>query len=220
MSDEDKNSREEILNKIRNTTNKNGISNTDLNKELSKKMKEKEKVKINYVSDLSSFLSKLESVGASISIIANNEELVQEVHRYVVKNQIKTTVTIPENSDLQDMDWGETSATTEYDPQSLIVSVTNAWMGIEETGTLVLLSSPSSPTGMNFLPEHHLVVLNAANVVKSMEDVWKLLRKDERELPRTINLITGPSRTADIEYEIEIGAHGPKKLHIIIVKNN
>ena len=215
MSNNNEKSREEILKKIRCVTEKKGISKLNISEELNQSMKEKEK--INYVSDLKLFLSKLKDVGATVSIISNTDELVKEVHLYVAKNQIKTTVTIPENSTLQDIDWNEADVTTQYDAESLIVSVTNASMGIEETGTLVLLSSPSSPTGMNFLPEHHLIVLNSSNIVKSMEDVWKLLREDKRELPRTINLITGPSRTADIEYEIEIGAHGPKKLHVIII---
>ncbi len=215
MNNNNQNSRDEILEKIRCVTEKKEISKLNISEELNQSMKEK--AKINYVSDLKLFLSKLKDVGATVSIISNTNELVKEVHQYVAKNQIKTTVTIPENSTLQDIDWNEADVTTQYDAESLIVSVTNASMGIEETGTLVLLSSPSSPTGMNFLPEHHLIVLNSTNIVKSMEDVWKLLRADKRELPRTINLITGPSRTADIEYEIEIGAHGPKKLHVIII---
>ena len=175
---------------------------------------------INYVSNLDNFISKLKQVGATVSTINDRNKLVEELHRYVAENQVKSNITISKDENLEGYNWQDIEVTTNYDPQSLSVSVTHASMGIEETGTLVMLSSPSSPTGMNFLPDHHLVVLGSGAIVKTMEDVWLSLRGVSNELPRTVNLITGPSRTADIEHEIHIGAHGPKYLHVIIVDEN
>ena len=213
-SEENKKNREEILGKIRNTIKKNKINTSS--REVNQKMKKE----INFASNTNLFISKLEKVGATIKVIKDESELVKEVNRYVVEKQIKSTITVPENSSLNKLDWEDVKVDSQLAPLAITVSVTRAWMGIEETGTLVLRSSLESPTSLNFLPDHHLVVINANDIVKTMEDVFTELRKNINEIPRTINLITGPSRTADIEQEIQIGAHGPRCLHVVIVDNS
>lgn len=95
------------------------------------------------------------------------------------------------------------------------VSVTHCLCGIAETGTLVLLSSPDSPTTLNFLPEMHIVLLSKKNIVGYYEEAWDLIRQ-QQHLPRLINFITGPSCTGDLEQTLQIGVHGPKQLHILI----
>jgi L-lactate dehydrogenase complex protein LldG len=101
-------------------------------------------------------------------------------------------------------------------------SVTAAHCGVAETGTLMLTSGEDRPTTLNFLPESHVVVLRADQVVASYEDGWALLRERQSgdggwAMPRTVNFITGPSRSADIEQTLQLGAHGPRQLHIIVV---
>ncbi len=103
------------------------------------------------------------------------------------------------------------------------VGVTAAFAGIAETGTLMLISGPDSPTSNNFLPETHIVVLTAAQIVGAYEDAWDRLRAaradaDGLAMPRTVNLVTGPSRTGDIAQRLELGAHGPRRLHIVLVE--
>ena len=99
------------------------------------------------------------------------------------------------------------------------VSLSSAFAGVAETGTLVLISGPDNPTTLNFLPETHLVLLPKSAVTGTYEGVWDRLRErfGEGVMPRTVNMITGPSRTGDIEQTIELGAHGPRRLHIILV---
>jgi L-lactate dehydrogenase complex protein LldG len=97
------------------------------------------------------------------------------------------------------------------------VSVTGAFAGVAETGTLMMLSGPDHPTTLNFLPDTHIVVLPADRVVGTYEDGWTRLRAEHGPMPRTVNLITGPSRTADIEMTLYMGAHGPRRLHVILV---
>jgi L-lactate dehydrogenase complex protein LldG len=91
--------------------------------------------------------------------------------------------------------------------------------GIAETGTLVLASGAEGPTGLNFVPDLHLVVLPEDAIVGAMEDAWDRLRAraGAHWPPRTINLVTGPSRTADIEQTMVMGAHGPRRLAILLV---
>jgi L-lactate dehydrogenase complex protein LldG len=98
-------------------------------------------------------------------------------------------------------------------------AVVAAFAGIAETGTVMLVSGPDNPTNLNFLPEVHVVLLPAAWVVGTYEDAFALLRaaRGPGEWPRTVNWITGPSRTADIEQTLLLGAHGPKRLLIVLV---
>lgn len=101
------------------------------------------------------------------------------------------------------------------------VALTPALAGVAETGTLVLESGADKPTALNFLPEHHVVALRASELVASPEDVWDRLREAASggPLPRTVNLITGPSRTGDIELTIHLGAHGPRALHVLLIED-
>jgi L-lactate dehydrogenase complex protein LldG len=106
------------------------------------------------------------------------------------------------------------------------VGLSAAFTGIAETATLMLASGPESPSTLNFLPDTHVVVLPASRVVGPMEDAWAKLRATKpagtmtgAALPRTVNFITGPSRTGDIEQKILMGAHGPRRLHIVIVED-
>ena len=85
----------------------------------------------------------------------------------------------------------------------------------------MLISGAQTPTTLNFLPETHIVVVHRDQVVATYEDGWDRLRagKTAEVLPRAINFVTGPSRTADIEQHIELGAHGPRRLHIVLVED-
>ena len=97
------------------------------------------------------------------------------------------------------------------------IAVTQAYCGIADTGTLLLFSSPENPTRLNFLPEHHIVLLDTKRVVTTKQDAWQLMRQEQRVMPRAINLVSGPSRTADIEQTIQLGAHGPRSLTVVLI---
>ena len=97
-------------------------------------------------------------------------------------------------------------------------SLTGVFSAVAETGSLVLLSGPETPTTLNFLPETHIAIVRASQIVRHMEDVWPLVRKQHRQPPRTVNFITGPSRTADVEQTIQVGAHGPRRLHVLVLR--
>ena len=100
------------------------------------------------------------------------------------------------------------------------VSITGAFAAIAETGTLVMASGPEHPVTLNLLPDTHIVVLRERDIVGGYEDVWTLLRQryGKDRMPRTVNTITGPSRTGDIEQAMELGAHGPRRMHIVVVQ--
>ena len=123
--------------------------------------------------------------------------------------------------EIADLDWSQaTGIKCEQrvaevgDPASL----TTSFAGIAETGTLMLKSGPNSPTTLNFLPDNHFVTLKRSDIVGPYEDAWQKLREQTQgNLPRTVNMITGPSRSADIEQKLQMGAHGPKDLIILLI---
>ena len=100
-----------------------------------------------------------------------------------------------------------------------LVSVSHAFAGVAETGTLVMASGPDNPTTLNFLPDTHIVVVDAKDIAGDYETVWQRVRETFgiEALPRAINMITGPSRSADIAQILILGAHGPRRLHVLVV---
>jgi L-lactate dehydrogenase complex protein LldG len=107
-----------------------------------------------------------------------------------------------------------------------MVSVQHGFAAVAETGTLMLPSSPDRPTTLNLLADTAVVVLRASRVVGAYEEAWDLLRAENQDqrsggfMPRNIMWVTGPSRSADIEQTLELGAHGPRRLHIVLVDDD
>jgi L-lactate dehydrogenase complex protein LldG len=98
------------------------------------------------------------------------------------------------------------------------VGITGAFCALAETGTLVQLSGPHRPASTSLLPPTHVAVLPVQRIVATMEDAWALLRTEQGALPRAVNLISGPSRTADIEQTLVLGAHGPCRVHVVLTQ--
>ncbi|NIE86673.1 MULTISPECIES: lactate utilization protein C [unclassified Burkholderia] len=121
---------------------------------------------------------------------------------------------------LADIDWA--SAGLEVDLRKPVegdlVGITGCFCASAETGSLVLLSGPDTYASAALLPETHLVVVPASHIVAGHEDAFALIRAERGELPRAVNIVSGPSRTGDIEQTIILGAHGPYRVHAIIVR--
>ncbi len=100
-----------------------------------------------------------------------------------------------------------------------LLGITGAYCAIAETGTLMMLSGPLTHARSSLLPETHVAILNLNRIVATMEDAWDLLRKEWRIPPRTVNFISGPSRTADIEQTLTLGAHGPYRVAVILIED-
>ena len=98
-----------------------------------------------------------------------------------------------------------------------LVGLGGAFAGIAETGTIMLLSSAQTPASTHLLPETHIALLSVERIVPHYEDAFALMRDQYGEPPRAMNLVSGPSRTADIEQTLVMGAHGPYRVHIILV---
>jgi L-lactate dehydrogenase complex protein LldG len=99
------------------------------------------------------------------------------------------------------------------------VALQHGFAAVAETGTLMLPSGPDRPTTLNVLADTAIVLLRASRVVGAFEDSWDLLRAELGDMPRNVMLVTGPSRSADIEQTLELGAHGPRRLHVVLVED-
>lgn len=97
------------------------------------------------------------------------------------------------------------------------VGITGAYCAIAETGTLMLLSGENEHAATSLLPDTHIALVPAGRIVRTMEDAWDLLRAERGSLPRQVNFVSGPSRTADIEMTLVMGAHGPFRVHIVLI---
>jgi L-lactate dehydrogenase complex protein LldG len=98
-----------------------------------------------------------------------------------------------------------------------LVGITGAFCAIAETGTLMTLSGAGTPATVSLLPETHIAIVPASRIVRGMEEAWALARAELGLLPRAVNFISGPSRTADIEQTVTLGAHGPYRVHILLM---
>jgi L-lactate dehydrogenase complex protein LldG len=139
---------------------------------------------------------------------------------FLKANDLPARLRLAGDSRLSGLDWGEVETLSgPAEPQDK-AGLSWAFCGIAETGTLMMVSGPQSPVTLNFLPDNHIVALRAGDIVGAYEDAWDKLRAqmDGAAMPRAVNWITGPSRTADIEQTLVLGAHGPRKLHILLVK--
>jgi L-lactate dehydrogenase complex protein LldG len=97
------------------------------------------------------------------------------------------------------------------------IGITGCYCAIAETGTLMLLSGPTTFPATSLLPETHIAVVRKQRLVRSMEDGWDLLRREHGSLPRQVAFVSGPSRTADIEMTLVLGIHGPYRVHVLLL---
>ncbi len=127
-----------------------------------------------------------------------------------------TAVCWPEISQL---DWANSGVTVEsrVARESDLVGITGVFCAIAETGTLMTLSGRDTPPSVSLLVETHIAILHASRILPCMEEAWALLRAEHGTMPRAVNFISGPSRTADIEQTMVLGAHGPYRVHVILV---
>ena len=99
------------------------------------------------------------------------------------------------------------------------VGITGCFAALAETGTLMMCSGPATPGSVSLLPETHIAIVPQSRIVKHMEEGYALARAEIGQLPRLVNFISGPSRTADIDQTIVVGVHGPYRVHLVLLRN-
>ena len=166
---------------------------------------------------VSLFVRKANAVHTRISMVSALTGVSEVVVRHIEDHGLGDAIVVA--PELEGVRWSNRLAVERRAARgSDQLSVTGAFAGIAETGSVMLLSGPESPTTLNFLPEDHIVVLRESRIVAHLEDAWALLRKERGSVPRTVNLICGPSKTGDVELVILEGAHGPRRFHVVVVQ--
>lgn len=164
------------------------------------------------------FVRRLENAAGTVESVASRADLVVAVERYLKPQGLELRGVISDDELVRGLPWPpgscfEARAATGDDT----LAVVSAFAGVAETGSLVMLSRPSHPTTQVFLPGCCVAVLARHRIVPHLEDVWRLIRSEAGRMPRALNYITGPSRTADVEQTLQMGAHGPRKLHVLLL---
>ncbi|TAL83290.1 MAG: lactate utilization protein [Beijerinckiaceae bacterium] len=170
---------------------------------------------------LALFRDEAERVSADVTELESAQQIPAAIATFLHDRNLPARLRCGSDPYLAALSWEATGLHVEKgraDPSDL-VCVSHAFAGVAETGTLVLTSGGDNPTTLNFLPDTHIVVLNAADIVGDYEAAWQKLRMvyGKGLMPRTVNFITGPSRSADIGHSLLLGAHGPRTLHILVV---
>ena len=167
------------------------------------------------------FAEMAREASATVAALPAAAAVPQAIADYLRQENLPPELRIAPHPELQSLPWSQwplLSVTEGRASGAEPVSLTRAFAGIAETGTLMLVSGPSAPTTLNFLPDTNIVLLRAEEIVGAYEEGWAQLRaRFGAEMPRTVNFITGPSRSADIEQTLQLGAHGPRRLHILLI---
>ncbi len=184
---------------------------------------------LDHAGQVDLFVTMAEEVQATAARLRTPDEVPEAVVRYLAGENLPAELVMAPDPSLDNIPWrmrpllrirrGRAQAAD-------AVSLTGCFAAVAETGTLMLASGAHSPTTLNFLPDTHVVLVYTDQVVATYEDGWDRLRAEKASrgatalaLPRTVNFITGPSRTGDIEQRIVLGAHGPRRLHILVVED-
>ena len=172
------------------------------------------------------FREYLEGQSASVAELASVDEVPAAIAAYLRGKNLALKLRQGDDPLWSHVPWDKEPALERTKGRAVgadTAGLSRAIAGIAETGTLVFISGPDNPTTLNYLPETHLIVVHEAAIVGAYEDMWSSLRATQDagaagQMPRAVNFVSGPSRTADIEQQLVMGAHGPRRMLVMIVK--
>lgn len=166
---------------------------------------------------LGRFIARAASMQSTTEVLRSLDEVPAAAARYLRANALPLSGCVWPN--LARLRWAEAGvelAAREARGEDA-VGVTACFAALAETGTLMMVSGADTPASVSLLPETHIAVVPVSRIVKRMEDGWALARAELGRLPRLVNFISGPSRTGDIDQTIVLGAHGPYRVHMLLV---
>jgi L-lactate dehydrogenase complex protein LldG len=175
------------------------------------------------------FIRNAEREYATCVRVPGLEAVPEAVADYLAAQNLPPAFVMAPHPQLRDIPWSTRPLLRPHEGRAQdddLVSVQHGYAGIAETGTLMLPTGPDRPTTLNLLCDTEIVVLHASAVVGAYEEAWDRLRAERQDpasgrfMPRNVMLVTGPSRSADIESTLELGAHGPRRLHIVLVDDD
>ena len=168
------------------------------------------------------FVRNVEKEFGSVARVGDATAVPGAVADYLAAQNLPSTLVMAPHPELRNIPWSERPLLTIREGRAQatdLVSVQHAFAAVAETGTLMFPSAPERPTTLNLLADTEIVVLRASRLVGAYEEAWDLLRAELGAMPRNVMLVTGPSRSADIEQTLELGAHGPRRLHVVLIED-
>ena len=175
---------------------------------------------------LAQFKQFMSSQSAEVHI-CKKEQVIEKVVKILEGKPYGTEILIGNNSFIKDLK--ENTPTPLVfkevgkfeESHNLNISMTTAFAAASETGTLLTNSSNANPTWLNYLATCNIILLDQSTLCQTYEEAFEVVQyqADQSESsypPRSINMISGPSRTADIEQTLTLGAHGPIELIVMI----
>lgn len=171
------------------------------------------------------FKAMVENAKASITVLDRLDDIPAAVTAYLRSKNLPQSIRHGDDERLSLIPWAKepTLETTRgASDGAQLASLSWSFAAVAESGTLVMVSGSDNPTTLNFLPDHHLVAVDEKDIAGDYETVWDKIREcyGANEMPRAVNWITGPSRSGDIEQTHLLGAHGPRSLHVLVVRNS
>ncbi|MDP1526563.1 MAG: lactate utilization protein C [Rhodocyclaceae bacterium] len=162
-------------------------------------------------------IDKSRAYSSTVDQVATRGEAPAAIARYLIGLGLPAQAVIWPK--LADLDWASAGVIVQARAaqDADLVGITGCFCAVAETGTLMLCGSVDSPAAISLLPETHIAIVPASRIVPGMEEAFALARKELGQLPRAVNFISGPSRTGDIEQTIVLGAHGPYRVHLILI---
>lgn len=158
------------------------------------------------------FAARAAAVHAEVRVLSDRDEIGAAVAELLRARNLPAIVHLPEDSATASLG-GLSVRNDPPGPDDTALSF--APFAIAETGTLVYPAAHTRPASWHFRPGFEIAVLSAKDILPHLENILARIRSS---LPHTVNLVSGPSRTGDIEQTLELGAHGPKALAILIIR--
>ena len=178
--------------------------------------------RLPHAEQITLFVANVEKEFGSVARVPDLDAAPEAIATYLAAQNLPTELVVAPHPDLQSIPWHTRPLLRLHEGRAEAtdtVSLQHAFAAIAETGTLMLPSSPQRPTTLNLLADTEIVLLRASRLVGAYEEAWDLLRAEFPVMPRNVMLVTGPSRSADIEQTLELGAHGPRRLHVVLVED-
>ncbi len=176
--------------------------------------------RLPHAEQIALFIANVEKEFGTVSRVPDMDAVPGAVADYLAAQNLPSELVMAPHPELQAIEWSARPLLRIREGRagpSDTVSFQHAFAAIAETGTLMLPSAAERPTTLNLLADTEIVLLRASRIVGAYEEAWDLLRAEIGTMPRNVMLVTGPSRSADIEQTLELGAHGPRRLHVLVV---
>jgi len=162
------------------------------------------------------FIAKAEAVQCTVTRLPVPGALPRAIAAALRNRNLPASIRVGADPAFAGLNWEALEVSVGAGRLAEPATLSRASFGVAETGSLAFLSGPENPVTLTFLGDHHFAMLREADVVCNFEEVWCRIRAEGRD-PRTVNFVTGPSRSADIEQSLQLGAHGPVSQQIFLI---